>query len=54
MRERGKERERVSRREGQRERTESQTGSTLSVEPDTGLDPTTWGKRPEVKSRVRC
>ena len=33
---------------------ESQAGSTLSVEPDAGLDPTTPGPWPEPKSRVGC
>ena len=40
---------------GQRERErESQTGSTLSTEPDAGLDLTTMKSSPKPKSRVRC
>ena len=38
--------------EEQRER-ESQAGSTLSLQPYTGLDPTTLGSWPEWKLRVR-
>ena len=40
------------RRERGRER-ESQAVSMLSMEPNTGLSPTTPGSRPEPKSRVR-
>ena len=41
---REREREHVSGAEGQREKErESQAGSTLSMEPDAGLDPTTLG-----------
>ena len=38
-------------RERERER-ESYAGSTLSMEPDAGLDPMTLGSWPELKSRV--
>ena len=38
--------------EGEREK-ESQAGSALSAEPDSGLDPTTPGLWPEPGSRVR-
>ena len=47
-----REEEHMSRREGQRER-ESKAGSTLSVEPDAGFNPTTQGSRCELKSKVR-
>ena len=48
------EREYVSRGEEEREKeSESQAGSTLRAEPDAGLDPTTPGSWPELKSRVR-
>lgn len=41
--------------EGARERErESQAGSALSGEPDTGLDPTTLRSGPEQKRSVRC
>jgi len=33
---------------------ESRAGSTLSAEPHTGLNSTTLGSRPELKSRVGC
>lgn len=36
---------------GRRER-KFQADSSLSMEPDAGLDPTTLRSRPEVKSRV--
>ena len=41
---------------GQRERereSQSQADSVMSVEPNTGLDPTTPGSWPEPKSRIR-
>ena len=52
----GRERERE--REGGRERGrywegESQAGFTFGAEPDTGLNPTTLGSQPQLKSRVR-
>jgi len=40
----------TSRRRGR----ESQVESVLSVEPDAGLDLTTLGSRPELKSGVGC
>jgi len=44
-------REREHEWEGQRE---SQTDSTLSGEPDAGLDPMTQRTQPQQKSEVRC
>ena len=55
-REREREGERTCKGEGQRERErerESQTGSTLSMETDVGLHPTTLGSQPELKSRFK-
>ena len=49
--ERERERVHMSWGEGQGQR-ESQAGYMLSVEPDLGLDPTTLGSWPELKSRV--
>ena len=39
---------------GEGEGRESPAGSTLSTEPNIGLDPMTPGLRPKPKSRVRC
>ena len=47
-------REQVWGREGQRERRERISDSSLNVEPDTELDLTTLRSRLELKSRVRC
>ena len=57
--EKEREREHVSGGEGQKEREkerererESQAGSMLHIEPNKGLDSTTLGSRPELKSRL--
>ena len=49
-REKGGDRAQVGGEEGERE---SQADSLLSVEPDSGLDPTTTRSQPEPKPRVR-